>query len=79
MAEIEAAVVQPMADVEELLSLVGNMTALTTLEDEARAGFKGCLPQIPRDFAASGPVSIEDSSLSTDRGQTVLIHVQSDN
>ncbi|CAK9101895.1 2-isopropylmalate synthase [Durusdinium trenchii] len=34
MAEIEAAVVQPMADVEELLSLVGNMTALTTLEDE---------------------------------------------
>ena len=50
MAEIEAAVVQPMADVEELLSLVGNMTALTTLEDEARAGFKGCLPQIPRDL-----------------------------
>ena len=35
MAEIEAEVVQPMAEVEHLLSLVGNMTALTTLEDEA--------------------------------------------
>lgn len=34
MAEIEEAVKSPMATVEHLLSLVGNMTALNTLEDE---------------------------------------------
>lgn len=32
----EEAVQSPMAEVSQLLSLVGNMTALTTLEDEAR-------------------------------------------
>jgi len=34
MADIEEAVQSPMAEVSQLLSLVGNMTALTTLEDE---------------------------------------------
>ena len=34
----EEAVKSPMATVEHLLSLVGNMTALNTLEDEARYG-----------------------------------------
>ena len=33
----EEAVQSPMAEVSQLLSLVGNMTALTTLEDEARS------------------------------------------
>ena len=35
MADIEAEVAGPFAEVEHLMSLVGNMTALTTLEDEA--------------------------------------------
>ena len=35
----EEAVKSPMATVEHLLSLVGNMTALNTLEDEARYGY----------------------------------------
>ncbi|CAJ1406537.1 unnamed protein product [Effrenium voratum] len=34
MADIEAEVAGPFAEVEHLMSLVGNMTALTTLEDE---------------------------------------------
>ena len=35
MAEIEEAVKGPLAEPDFMLSLVGNMTALTTLEDEA--------------------------------------------
>ena len=35
MEEIEAAVEGPLADPDFMLSLVGNMTSLTTLEDEA--------------------------------------------
>lgn len=36
MAEIEAQVQKPLAEPEQIIALVGNMTALTTLEDEAQ-------------------------------------------
>ena len=35
MAEIEASVESPLAEPQQILQLVGNMTALTTLDDEA--------------------------------------------